>query len=90
MRPTRWSRSTARSRWPWSTAPAAGLALLDTVDAQLPGHHRVAAVRAHLLEMAGDLPAAIASFRAAATGTRSVAEQRYLTTHVAALSFALR
>ena len=36
--------------------PAAGLALLETLDAdaRLAGHHRLDAVRAHLLEMAGD------------------------------------
>ena len=34
--------------------PAAGLALLDGVDERLAGHYRLDAVRAHLLEMAGD------------------------------------
>jgi hypothetical protein len=34
--------------------PAAGLALLDAVDERLNGHYRLDAVRAHLLEMAGD------------------------------------
>ena len=34
--------------------PSAGLALLDTVDERLAGHYRLDAVRAHLLEMAGD------------------------------------
>jgi predicted RNA polymerase sigma factor len=33
---------------------SAGLALLDAVDERLNGHHRLDAVRAHLLEMAGD------------------------------------
>jgi predicted RNA polymerase sigma factor len=65
--------------------PAAGLALLDTVEQRLPGHHRVAAVRGHLLEMSGDLPAATAAFTAAMRTTTSTAEQRYLTTHLAEL-----
>jgi predicted RNA polymerase sigma factor len=34
--------------------PSAGLAILDTVEEQLNGHYRLDAVRAHLLEMAGD------------------------------------
>ena len=43
--------------------PAAGLELLDALDAdeRLAGHYRLDAVRAHLLEMAGDLDAAIAA-----------------------------
>ena len=35
-------------------SPAAGLALLETVDESLAGHYRLDAVRAHLLELAGD------------------------------------
>ena len=38
--------------------PAAGLAVLDEVDERLGGHYRLDAVRAHLLEMAGDTDAA--------------------------------
>ena len=38
--------------------PAAGLALLDTVDESLAGHYRLDAVRAHLLELQGDRDAA--------------------------------
>jgi hypothetical protein len=34
------------------------LALLDAVDERLTGHYRLDAVRAHLLEMAGDTQAA--------------------------------
>ena len=34
--------------------PAAGLALLAEVEDRLSGQHRLDAVRAHLLEMAGD------------------------------------
>jgi predicted RNA polymerase sigma factor len=41
-------------------------------------HHRIDAVRAHLLEMAGDLDAARAAYRLAARRTTSVPERRYL------------
>ena len=44
--------------------PAAGLELLEALDAdcRLAGHHRLDAVRAHLLELAGDHQAAIAHY----------------------------
>jgi predicted RNA polymerase sigma factor len=60
--------------------PAAGLEQLAAAEADpaLAEHHRVHAVRAHLLEMAGDLEAARASYRLAARMTLSVPEQRYL------------
>ncbi|MEV8440658.1 sigma-70 family RNA polymerase sigma factor [Actinosynnema sp. NPDC051121] len=44
----------------------------------LAGHHRLLAVRAHLLERAGDLPAAGEAFREAARLAGNVAEQRFL------------
>jgi predicted RNA polymerase sigma factor len=47
-------------------------------DPALAGHHRLAAVRAHLLEMAGDTEAARAEFKTAAARTLSVPERRYL------------
>jgi predicted RNA polymerase sigma factor len=50
------------------------------------GHHRLDAVRAHLLEMAGDHAAAIAHYRAAAGRTTSLPEQRYPTTRAARLT----
>jgi predicted RNA polymerase sigma factor len=60
--------------------PAAGLALLDGLDdGPLAGHYRVRAVRGHLYEMAGDTARAHACYRAAAAGTTSIPEQRYLT-----------
>jgi RNA polymerase sigma factor (sigma-70 family) len=65
--------------------PAAGLTLLAGLDARLPGHHRLDAVRAHLLEMAGDVEGAIAHYRTAASRTTSLAESRYLTTQAARL-----
>ncbi|HEY0714113.1 MAG TPA: sigma-70 family RNA polymerase sigma factor [Polyangia bacterium] len=60
--------------------PRAGLDLLDAVasDARMKDHHRVAAVRAHLLERAGDREAAIAHYEEAAARTTSLPEQRYL------------
>ena len=60
--------------------PAAGLTLLDAIEArgELTEHHRLPAVRAHLLEMAGDRDAALTNYRSAASLTESVPEQRYL------------
>jgi RNA polymerase sigma factor (sigma-70 family) len=66
--------------------PAAGLDLLSTVEENLGGHYRLAAVRGHLLEMAGDRTAAVEQLRLAATRTRSIPEQRYLLTEIARLS----
>jgi predicted RNA polymerase sigma factor len=65
--------------------PDAGLALLDEAAPQLRGNHRVDAVRAHLLEMAGDIDGAVASYRAAAGRTTSLPEQRYLAKQAARL-----
>ena len=61
-----------------SDGPSAGLAVLDGVDDVLAGHHRLESVRAHLLEMAGDLDGALDGYRAAAGITPSLPEQRYL------------
>ncbi len=65
--------------------PAAGLAVLDTVDERLAGHYRLDAVRAHLLELAGDTKAAGEHYRAAASRTTSLPEQRYLAKQAARL-----
>jgi len=67
--------------------PAAGLELLDALDAdgRLEGHHRVDAVRAHFLEMAGDYPAAIKHYAIAADRTTSLPERNYLMTQAARL-----
>ena len=65
--------------------PQAGLALLQTLDEPLGGHFRLAAVRAHLYEQAGDAPAAATHFRAAAARTTSSAERDYLLTQAARL-----
>jgi RNA polymerase sigma factor (sigma-70 family) len=66
--------------------PRAGLELLDEVEPRLEGHHRVHAVRAHLLELAGDGRAAHAEFSRAAELTASLPEQRYLTRRAARLA----
>jgi RNA polymerase sigma factor (sigma-70 family) len=63
--------------------PDAGLAILDTVAGQLGGHHRYLAVRAHLLEQAGDRAGARAGFQAAAARAGNVREQQYLITKAA-------
>jgi RNA polymerase sigma factor (sigma-70 family) len=60
--------------------PQAGLELLQTLaaDPRMAAHHRLHAVRAHLLELAGDDDEALATYRAAARRTTSLPEQRYL------------
>jgi RNA polymerase sigma factor (sigma-70 family) len=65
----------------WARGPLAGLAALGELDGdeRMAGNHRVEAVRAHLLERAGDRAAAHAAYRKAARMTTSVPEQRYLT-----------
>jgi RNA polymerase sigma factor (sigma-70 family) len=68
--------------------PAAGLDLLRDLesDRRLAGHHRLHATRAHLLEMSGDLPGAVASYREAARRTASLPERRYLAGRAARLA----
>jgi RNA polymerase sigma factor (sigma-70 family) len=60
--------------------PRSGLTLVETLDAdpRLADHHRLHAVRAHLLERAGDLDKAIVHYRAAAERTASTPERNYL------------
>jgi predicted RNA polymerase sigma factor len=67
--------------------PRAGLDLLATLedDARIGDHHRLYAVRAHLLEMAGDVVAARASYQSAARRTTSLPERRYLESRAARL-----
>jgi len=68
--------------------PEAGLALLAPLDndARLRGNHRLDAVRAHLLERAGEHEAAIELYRKAATRTASVPERDYLMLKAARLN----
>ncbi|MGN9908161.1 RNA polymerase sigma factor [Phytohabitans sp. LJ34] len=60
--------------------PRVALDQLDRAEADpaLAGHHRVHAVRAHLLDLAGEPEAAREQYRLAAKRTLSVPEQRYL------------
>jgi predicted RNA polymerase sigma factor len=66
--------------------PRAGLRLLAALDDEerLAGHHRLAAVRAHLLELAGDHEAARTQYLEAARRTTSLPEKRYLIGRAAA------
>jgi RNA polymerase sigma factor (sigma-70 family) len=66
--------------------PSAGLALLEGLEDRLGDHHRLHAVRAHLLEQAGDNAAAVVEFRAAAGGSANLREQQFLTTKAARLT----
>jgi RNA polymerase sigma factor (sigma-70 family) len=68
--------------------PRAGLALLDTLDTddRMAHTHRLEAVRAHLLEQAGDTAAARKSYLRAAKITASLPEQRYLELRAARLN----
>lgn len=67
--------------------PRAGLALLEPLDAdqRTAGSHRRAAVRAHLLEEAGDRAAALEQFGTARLAT-SEPEAAYLTRRARSLS----
>ncbi|WP_280340519.1 RNA polymerase sigma factor [Nocardia neocaledoniensis] len=58
--------------------PAAGLAVVDTVAEPLARSHRLAAVRGHLHEMAGEDAAAVIEYQRAATQTASTPERDYL------------
>jgi RNA polymerase sigma factor (sigma-70 family) len=67
--------------------PRAGLERSEAAeqDPALAGHHRVAAVRAHLLELAGENEAARDAYRLAARLTLSLPEQRYLESRATSL-----
>jgi len=68
--------------------PSKGLELLKALDEdpRLAGHHRLGAVRAHLLEMSGDYPTAMEHYRIAAGRTTNLSEQNYLLTQAARLA----
>jgi predicted RNA polymerase sigma factor len=70
--------------------PRAGLELLRKLDGdeRLAAQHRLDAVRAHLLEMAGDREAAVVHYRRAAGRTASLPERNYLLTQAARLAIA--
>ena len=67
--------------------PAAGLALLDGLrdDTRL-ADHRLTAVEAHLLEMAGDRAGARAAYEKAASMAQTLPQQRYLNRRAARLA----
>jgi RNA polymerase sigma factor (sigma-70 family) len=68
--------------------PPRGLELLKALDGdpRIASHHRLDAVRAHLLEMAGDPQGAVTHYRIAARRTTSTPERNYLITQAARLS----
>jgi predicted RNA polymerase sigma factor len=70
-----------------ANGPAAGLEILSALDddTRLAGHHRLDAVRGHLLEMAGDRDRALAHYVTAADRTTSIPERNYLLTKAARL-----
>jgi predicted RNA polymerase sigma factor len=72
--------------------PQAGLDLLATLDGdeRMARNHRLPAVRAHPLEMAGELDPAREAYREAARRTTSLPEQRYLEARAARLATSSR
>jgi RNA polymerase sigma factor (sigma-70 family) len=68
--------------------PKAGLDLLAELDAdsRMAEHHRLLAVRAHLLELAGERSAAVHCYREAERRTTSLPERRYLERRAAAIA----
>jgi predicted RNA polymerase sigma factor len=68
--------------------PRAGLDALDDLagDERMARHHRLHAVRAHLLELAGEPGPALESYRTAARYATSVPEKRYLERRAASLA----
>ena len=68
--------------------PRAGLDLVGKLDAdeRIAQDHRLHAVRAHLLEMAGEPAAAREAYQAAADRTTSLPQQRYLRGRAARLA----
>jgi RNA polymerase sigma factor (sigma-70 family) len=60
--------------------PAEGLALLEKLDRdpRIKDHHRLDAVRGHLLERSGEIEAALTHYEAAAEKTASIPERDYL------------
>jgi len=72
--------------------PQKGLELLQVLDSdpRMGRHHRLDAVRAHLLEMAEDHEGAMRCYRLAASRATSLPEQRYLLMRAARLADRLR
>ncbi|MFC0110586.1 RNA polymerase sigma factor [Kibdelosporangium aridum] len=61
-----------------SQGASAGLLLLDKLAGEIGKHYRFLAVRAHLLEMLGDIDGARAAYQSAGESATSVPMQRYL------------
>ncbi|GIH05267.1 hypothetical protein Rhe02_33340 [Rhizocola hellebori] len=70
--------------------PETGLAMLRLLETELAGNHRLDAVRAHLLDMAGRHGEAAAGYTAAAARVTNEAEQNYLHRRSAAAQAAAR
>ena len=72
--------------------PAAGLEMLASldIDGRIRGHYRLDAVRAHLLERAGDRGGAVVHYRAAAERTMNLAERNYLVIKAASCALPAR
>ncbi|WP_119731010.1 RNA polymerase sigma factor [Thermomonospora amylolytica] len=66
--------------------PRTALDLVDALRPRLAEDHRLYAVRAHLLEMAGDIDGARAAYQEAARRTHSLPQQRYLNARAARLA----
>jgi len=68
--------------------PHAGLALLEPLagDERLTVSHRLDAVRAHLLDRAGERERAVELYRRAASRTTSIPERNYLLMKAARLT----
>ena len=68
--------------------PRAGLELVDGLDAdpRINADRRFHAVRAHLLEMAGDDAAALEAYRAAAQAATNLQQLRYLNEQIGRLA----
>ena len=71
-----------------TSGPEAALEVLTDLDAdpRMKNHHRLHAVRAYLLEMSGDMPAAREQYNLAARGTASMTERRYLESRASQLA----
>ncbi|AVT33886.1 RNA polymerase subunit sigma-24 [Plantactinospora sp. BC1] len=70
-----------------ASGPRAGLHLLERLatDDRIADDHRLHAVRAHLLELAGDRPAARVAYATAARRATALPQQRYLNARAARL-----
>ncbi len=66
--------------------PEVGLQGLQLAEPALNKHYRIAAVRAHLLELAGRIDGAREQYTLAARTTHNLAERRYLAARAHAVS----